>query len=258
MENLLIYGSIFNMLDELSNEEAGLLFKALNSFRKGEVVEFEDRYLKGLWAGIKPNLDKLKENYDAKVKLNQENGKKGGRPPKKSNEETKSSEAFTSDLSNVEPKVEQDTVEDKIIQPEASIEAREDNKDNFSFIETGEINKDGFKVTKFIDKQYSSLKEEIRDRFNSKYQYGIKVKENPQTGEMIKLGISSSDFLDIIGDELRNKITFKQSIDLSTGLNRVDFEPLWEVVVRIKNSQQEENKKTHSPEKLELLKCNNK
>jgi hypothetical protein len=87
MENLLIYGSIFDMLDELSNEEAGLLFKALNSFRKGEEVEFEDRYLKGIWKGIKPNLDKLKENYDSKVKANQENGKKGGRP-KKSNDAT--------------------------------------------------------------------------------------------------------------------------------------------------------------------------
>jgi hypothetical protein len=85
MENLLIYGSIFDTLDELSNEEAGLLFKALNSFRKGEEVEFEDRYLKGLWKGIKPNLDKLKENYDSKVKANQENGKKGGRPPKNNN-----------------------------------------------------------------------------------------------------------------------------------------------------------------------------
>jgi len=82
MENLLIYGSIFDMLDELTNEEAGLLFKALNSFRKGEEVEFEDRYLKGIWKGILPNLNKLKENYDVKVKANQENGKRGGRPKK--------------------------------------------------------------------------------------------------------------------------------------------------------------------------------
>lgn len=80
MENLLIYGSILDMLDELTNEEAGLLFKALNSFRKGDEVEFEDRYLKGIWKGILPNLNKLKENYDSKVKANQENGKKGGRP----------------------------------------------------------------------------------------------------------------------------------------------------------------------------------
>lgn len=82
MENLLIYGSIFDMLDELTNEEAGLLFKALNSFRNGQEVEFEDRYLKGIWKGILPNLNKLKENYDVKVKANQENGKKGGRPKK--------------------------------------------------------------------------------------------------------------------------------------------------------------------------------
>jgi hypothetical protein len=82
MENLLIYGSIFDALDDLTNEEAGVLFKALNAFRKGEEVEFEDRYLKGLWKGIKPNLDNVKANYDNKVKANQENGKKGGRPKK--------------------------------------------------------------------------------------------------------------------------------------------------------------------------------
>lgn len=128
MENLLIYGSIFDTLDELSNEEAGLLFKALNSFRKGEEVEFEDRYLKGLWKGIKPNLDKLKENYDSKVKANQENGKKGGRPPKKSNDVVESSKPTTENKtpeSIISTQVIEEEQEEKIV---SEIEEDEDEE----------------------------------------------------------------------------------------------------------------------------------
>jgi hypothetical protein len=88
MENLLIYGTIFDMLDDLTDEEAGQLFKALNTFRKGGTVEFTDRYLKGIWKGILPNLIKLEENYNKKVIANKENGKKGGRPKKDNNTPT--------------------------------------------------------------------------------------------------------------------------------------------------------------------------
>ena len=88
MKNVLIYESIFDMTDDLTNEEAGLLFKAINDWRKGNEVNFEDRYLKGLWVGILPNLTRLKENYDKKANSNRANGKKGGRP-KKDNKEVK-------------------------------------------------------------------------------------------------------------------------------------------------------------------------
>jgi hypothetical protein len=128
MENLLIYGSIFDMLDELSNEEAGLLFKALNSFRKGKEVEFEDRYLKGLWKGIKPNLDKLKENYDSKVKANQENGKKGGRP-KKSNDVGEPSKTSTKNKA-LETIISSQIIQDD--QVEMKVSEIEDNAANGS------------------------------------------------------------------------------------------------------------------------------
>lgn len=120
MENLLIYGSIFDSLEDLTNEEAGILFKALNSFRKGEEVEFQDRYLQGLWKGIKPNLDKLKENYDNKVKSNQENGKKGGRP-KGTTKANLEARVKSSDLSHDNNEMIVEDYQEEIIQPEASI-----------------------------------------------------------------------------------------------------------------------------------------
>lgn len=83
MKNIIVFESILDLLDEMTNEEAGLLFKGLNDFRNGKDVKFEDRYLQGLWKGILPNLNNMHTNYLNKVKNNAENGKKGGRPVKK-------------------------------------------------------------------------------------------------------------------------------------------------------------------------------
>ena len=84
LKNVLIYESIFDMTEDLTDEEVGLLFKGINTWRKGGEVEFEDRLLKGIWMGILPNLKTLEKNYDKKANANRENGKKGGRPKKTS------------------------------------------------------------------------------------------------------------------------------------------------------------------------------
>ena len=82
MENILIYGSIFDMTDKMTDEQVGKLFKAINKWRGGTEPEFDDPMLIGVWMGISPNLEQLKSNYDTKVAANRENGKKGGRPKK--------------------------------------------------------------------------------------------------------------------------------------------------------------------------------
>jgi hypothetical protein len=89
MENLLIYSSIWDFTDELSDEQTGKLFKGINQWRKGEQVVFDDLLLKGIWMGIKPTLETIKTNYHKKVEANQKNGKKGGRPKKQSTTSTK-------------------------------------------------------------------------------------------------------------------------------------------------------------------------
>lgn len=89
MENVIIYSSIWDFTDELSDEQTGKLFKGINQWRKGEEVIFDDLLLKGIWMGIKPTLENTKKNYYKKVEANQKNGKKGGRPKKQSNTSTK-------------------------------------------------------------------------------------------------------------------------------------------------------------------------
>lgn len=163
MKNLLIYESIFDSLDELTNEEAGILFKALNNFRKGEEVVLNDRYLKGLWAGIKPNLEKLQQNYEKKVALNKENGKKGGRPPesdKKKADSTKNNKKQESIIEAVvtsEPKIEKsksteenllDMLEANIIDDNNEVVIENTKKDNIA----SDVSFKNFKVpTKFIE-----------------------------------------------------------------------------------------------------------
>ena len=158
MENLLIYGSIFDMLDELSNEEAGLLFKALNDFRKGNDVEFEDRYLKGLWKGIKPNLDKLKDNYESKVKANQENGKK-----EKKKKKVKDATSVASNI-KIENKATETTISTQPI-AEAYLKA----KTNLHKIEDIKVIEDEVQITNDI---FELTNREIQDMGYSKEKIG--------------------------------------------------------------------------------------
>ena len=80
MTNVLIYESIWNITDRLSDEQTGKLFKAINAWRKNIEVDFDDQLLEGIWLGIEPNLLSLYDNYQKKVEANKANGKKGGRP----------------------------------------------------------------------------------------------------------------------------------------------------------------------------------
>ena len=80
MTNVLIYESIWNITEKLTDEQTGKLFKGINHWRTGNHVEFDDPLLIGVWLGIEPNLISLYDNYQKKVEANKANGKKGGRP----------------------------------------------------------------------------------------------------------------------------------------------------------------------------------
>jgi hypothetical protein len=129
MENLLIYGSILEMTDDMSNEEAGILFKALNSWRKDEEVIIEDRYLKGIWKGILPSLEQIKSNYNNKVNANRENGKKGGRPKTQTNPQKPMGYLETHDNPNNLKDKDKDKDKDKEIDIDKEIDKdKEKNK----------------------------------------------------------------------------------------------------------------------------------
>ena len=111
LKHVLIYDSIFDIVDNLTEEQAGILFKGLSTWRKGETPFFKDPLIIGLWLGIKPNLDKLEENYNNTVERNRKNGSKGGRP--KTQENPNNPSGYLETHSNPENHKEKDKDKEK-------------------------------------------------------------------------------------------------------------------------------------------------
>lgn len=86
------YEEQFNLL---TDEQIGQLMRAIIKYEKTrQVPELVDGMVKMSFSFIKTQLDKDREKYNQKCEENRENGKKGGRPRKKSNEFKKTERFF--------------------------------------------------------------------------------------------------------------------------------------------------------------------
>jgi hypothetical protein len=81
-KNTIIYNSHFELMEGLSDEQAGKLIKAIGKFNSGNKVSINDPLVNGIFLAIKRDFILQTENYEKKVKANRENGSKGGRPKK--------------------------------------------------------------------------------------------------------------------------------------------------------------------------------
>ena len=81
-KNTLIYPSHFELIDELTDEQAGKLIKSIGKYEKGITTEFDDMLVKGIFISIKRDFDLQQQNYEKVCERNGKNGKKGGRPKK--------------------------------------------------------------------------------------------------------------------------------------------------------------------------------
>jgi hypothetical protein len=79
-KNIIIYESHFELLRELSDEQAGILIKAIGLFGLGEEPTITDPLTLGIWKAIRRDFVLQSENYEKKVETNRINGLKGGRP----------------------------------------------------------------------------------------------------------------------------------------------------------------------------------
>ena len=79
-QNTLIYPSHYEMMEELTDTQAGLLIKTIGRYQKGEDISISDDLVRGMWLAMKHDFDVQKEKYESVVQRNRENGKKGGRP----------------------------------------------------------------------------------------------------------------------------------------------------------------------------------
>jgi hypothetical protein len=78
--NTLIYASHFELMEQLTDEQAGNLIKAIGLFRLGKEPKISDPLVMGIWMTIKRDFILQAENYNKKVETNKKNGLKGGRP----------------------------------------------------------------------------------------------------------------------------------------------------------------------------------
>ena len=74
-----------DVLDELTDEQAGKLFKAIKSFNSGSEIEL-DSITKIVMVPFKAQFIRDNEKYSKKVEVNKINGLKGGRPKANNNQ----------------------------------------------------------------------------------------------------------------------------------------------------------------------------
>jgi hypothetical protein len=76
-----LHNDMLNVLDKLTDEQAGKLFKAIKNYQHGIEDEL-DLLLEITFIPFKNQFDRDMVKYQSVVERNKENGKKGGRPKK--------------------------------------------------------------------------------------------------------------------------------------------------------------------------------
>lgn len=83
-KSFIIHKDSLTVLDELSNEQAGLLFKAIKAYQTDEDIEL-DSLTKIVFSSFKAQFVRDDEKYQKIVERNTNNGSKGGRPKTEAN-----------------------------------------------------------------------------------------------------------------------------------------------------------------------------
>jgi hypothetical protein len=80
-KNSLIPNDLIHSIKDLTDDEAGQLFKKILYYFNGEEINI-NRVASLMFDAVKVNIDSINEVYHKKVSTSRENGKKGGRPKK--------------------------------------------------------------------------------------------------------------------------------------------------------------------------------
>ena len=97
----LMYSEWQPLLEGMSDEQAGQLFKKIYAYQTGNEYEIQDALILGVFNMIKAKFDADRKLYVEKCERNKLNGAKGGRPKK---QEPKKTERLTEKPKKEEPK----------------------------------------------------------------------------------------------------------------------------------------------------------
>ena len=78
MKNTIIYPSHFELMEQLTDLQAGKLIKSIGQYEKGLLPAIDDDLVKGIFISIKRDFDLQSENYESVCKRNRENAKNAG------------------------------------------------------------------------------------------------------------------------------------------------------------------------------------
>lgn len=78
-KSFILHSDSLNVLDELSDEQAGAIFKAISQYQKDGTCELNG-LLKAIFVSFKNQFDRDDEKYNSICERNKNNGLKGGRP----------------------------------------------------------------------------------------------------------------------------------------------------------------------------------
>lgn len=107
-KGFVIYGDVQAVVDELNDEQAGKLFRAmLTYFATGKAPKF-DGILKYVWIPIKQQMDRDKEKYEAKCEKNRKNIKEYWERTKE-NERIQTNTNATNTKTNTDTNTKKDT-----------------------------------------------------------------------------------------------------------------------------------------------------
>lgn len=88
----LMYSEWQPLLEGMSDEQAGQLFKKIYAYQTGKEHEIQDALILGVFNMIKAKFDADRKLYDEKCEKNRVNGAKGGRPKKQEKPKAKKEE----------------------------------------------------------------------------------------------------------------------------------------------------------------------
>lgn len=184
-DNFLLRKNLKEVIDELSDEDAGKLFKGILNYANTEDSKL-DGYLKVIFIPIRADIDKNEEKYEKRCELNKTNGSRGGAP--KGNGNAKK-EKTTENNQLVEKTTENNRMVKK---------TTENNMNNHNHISLSLSN--NINHNKLLNNKLNDIKEIVdylNIKTNSKYKYSSKItqaKINARLNEGYKL----DDFIDVI------------------------------------------------------------
>lgn len=207
-KSFVLYADIANTFKELTDQEAGVLFKHILSYVNDENPTLEDRLLKIAFEPIKLQLKRDLAKYKDKKKQWSEAGKRSAEAKRLS----KDVEQKTTELTNVDLRSTKSTVNDSVndnvsVNVTVTTDVEEKETDSDEFLKAGKEYLDSIK-NQDCQKEKSCAKKE-----NSNQEYSEILKSSESAGWLETVSMQQKKPPEIIKQSLDDFVLYLASVD---------------------------------------------